>query len=576
MEYPCSASAFKRMRAIGDFDDSGFVHCVSAMSTGETCRKSTPVGTCSKFSNIFVDGELAACVANTPVISDVDDAYGLVDGRITRTEGLQFDAVNIRMIETLSNSEIHMCIAYGNWREGELRDPDETTKSRKAKARITAASPLMVELKDNADATGQYIGDGTSELLVMHEHAASESSGFCVGPFLGDGSGLRAEFFDLNSTMAVNVQTFERVTNHIENVAQWMFAENRASSELFADGRTNGDDSVTIDVQPTCACGAEAPQLTQPLSSTRAIDAVDASSQCVKNATHCSCSEKPWTPLIQLDFSPNTCKLGAEKDGLSCSCPGTSLCEREETSPCSKLLRIGDIDDQGRVECQYRNNQTCSKALNSRPCSGHVSVFINGQSSGCAASAPVTSDVNDMYGLRDGSATVANETLLDYINIRAIQSTFDEELHVCVIYGNAAQGMAQFGSSQAHLRKEKAKLTAAFDINIELRDDTTDAYHGDGSREVFMSHSHFAYKTDGFCVGPLLGDGSGLRATFYDLNNTLGVNVQSYDFVSGVLTSRVLWTFADHVTSADLFSDGRANGDDSVTVDLLPSCACVT
>jgi len=568
-EYPCSDSQYKRLRATGEFGTDGLVECEVSMSANDKCRKSVPVETCSKYSNIFIDGTLAGCVSNLQVISDIDDAYGLVNGRVSKLEGLELDMINLRVIETASSKNVHLCVIYGNWQEGEQQFPNDMDMSRKEKVRLTASSPLHIELRD--DPTDQYLGDGTNQVLIFQEHRPSQSDGFCVGPFLNDGSGLRSEFFDLSNLLGVNVQTFDRATHRIENLAQWKFADHHALSELNADGRTNGDDSVTIDVQPTCACGASAPKPLEPAA--RPIDPIDATSQCINNATHCSCSEKPWRPLIYLEDPPNTCTLDGEREGYSCSCPGTSLCERVVTEPCTKLVRIGDFDEQGRVECRYIDNQTCSKAINPVPCSDFVSTYINGQNVGCSATAPVAANVDDMYGLSAASATVTDGALLDYINIRAIKSTSDGELHVCVVYGDAAQGQAQFGTTDDNLRKEKVKLTASYNINIELRDDPDDDYLGDGSMEVLMSHSHRAFKTDGFCVGPMLGDGSGFRALFYDLNNTLGVNMESYDGTR--LVSQTTWTFKDNTASNDLAADGRANGDESVTVDILPSCACV-
>jgi len=567
-EYACASGSYKKLRAIGTFDEQGRVQCESATSTGETCRKSTAVKTCSEFSNVFVDGALVGCVSNIPVVSDVDDAFGLVDGRVNKIDALELDMINIRVIETLSSKNIHMCVVYGNWDTGSKLYPNDNALSRKAKARVTATSPLAIELP--VDPSEEIVGDGTTELLITSEQTVAQSEGFCIGPFLNDGSGFRAEFYELNSSLGVNVQTFEHSTSRIESLTQWKFAEHNAVSTLYADGRTNGDDRVTLDVVPTCECGATAPSPLEP-ATVRPIDPIDATSQCVKNSTHCSCSEKQWRPLVFL--GDDTCSLDAERDGFACACPGTSLCAHTTASePCTKLMKTGEVDAQGHVQCKYVDGQTCSKTTDASPCSDSVKMFVNGADMGCASSAPVNSNVDEMYGLTAGAASVLDGAMVDYINIRSIKTTSDGELHVCVVYGNAAQGEAVFGTEDNTLRREKVKITAAFDINIELKDDADDAYFGDGTSQVMMSHVHKVFKTDGFCIGPVLGDGSGVRAVFYDLDNMLGVNVQTYD--GSMMVSQSTWTFADHAPANELAADGRANGDESVTVDILPSCSC--
>mmetsp|Transcript_14569 Transcript_14569/g.38969 ORF Transcript_14569/g.38969 Transcript_14569/m.38969 type:complete len:556 (-) Transcript_14569:171-1838(-) len=258
LEYPCSESTYVRLRATGVFNAAGQVTCERAMRSDELCRKTVPITTCSSFSNIFIDGEYSGCAKNVQVSSDVDDAYGLRNGsRVTRLEGLELDMINIRVVETTRNDEVHLCVIYGNWLEGEELFSTSTAASRKASVRMTTISPLYVELRDTNSSSGseQYIDEGMKQLLVSSEYSPAQSEGFCVGPFLNDGSGLRAEFFNLANELGINVQTSERSTNNIQNLAQWKFVDHFATQQLSFDGRADGDESVTVDIQPTCACG---------------------------------------------------------------------------------------------------------------------------------------------------------------------------------------------------------------------------------------------------------------------------------------------------------------------------------
>eukprot|EP00183_Erythrolobus_madagascarensis_P004873 CAMPEP_0185856690 /NCGR_PEP_ID=MMETSP1354-20130828/29128_1 /TAXON_ID=708628 /ORGANISM="Erythrolobus madagascarensis, Strain CCMP3276" /LENGTH=337 /DNA_ID=CAMNT_0028558951 /DNA_START=58 /DNA_END=1071 /DNA_ORIENTATION=- len=305
-----------------------------------------------------------------------------------------------------------------------------------------------------------------------------------------------------------------------------------------------------------------------------AIAQVDPQASCVSNETHCTCLPTQHRRLVKIpDTNPQMCYLDPmEFESHKCACPGNALCEKLEFA-CEKLEAFGEFNAEGHVPCTEVRDPTCYGAGNPEPCSAHVNVFVDGVLKGCVDNIPVDSNVDDAYGYGDYKAQNIENVELDYINLRFIETTQNSELHFCVIYGNWKLGEVLHPNG-AFDRHEKAKITADFPLHIEIKDDASDFYAGDGTNEVLTEHTHYASKSDGYCLGPLLGDGSGVRAEFYDLNNIFGLNVQTYDSDTTSIVNLANWAFADHRPATDLQADGHSNGDESVIVEFRPTCTC--
>mmetsp|Transcript_10774 Transcript_10774/g.28822 ORF Transcript_10774/g.28822 Transcript_10774/m.28822 type:complete len:359 (-) Transcript_10774:437-1513(-) len=224
---------------------------VACKSSRGTCTKAENEKVCSSHSNIFIDGVLRTCVRNVPVVSDVDDAYGYSNSRANNLEGTLHDYINVRMVESTSSSDVHMCVIFGNWKIGGLEFSDDTAP-REEKVRFNASFPINVEIMD--DPSDQLVGDGTNELFLSLAHTAQSTDGVCIGPLLNDGSGIRGTFFDLRNMRGINIQTSEPDLS-ISSMYTWNFAANRPASTLTPEGRSDGDESVTVDIQPVCGCG---------------------------------------------------------------------------------------------------------------------------------------------------------------------------------------------------------------------------------------------------------------------------------------------------------------------------------
>mmetsp|Transcript_14763 Transcript_14763/g.31654 ORF Transcript_14763/g.31654 Transcript_14763/m.31654 type:complete len:341 (-) Transcript_14763:282-1304(-) len=296
---------------------------------------------------------------------------------------------------------------------------------------------------------------------------------------------------------------------------------------------------------------------------------------CIKNATHCSCVEKSYRSLIPSAFESGRCTLDVERTGAVCSCPGSSLCERD-VEPCgsNKLRAVGAFDVDGTVDCEELEGGDCERASEPQHCSAAVNVFVDGKLGGCVSTIPVMSDVDDAYGYSSWRANNIENVEYDMINLRFIETRANNELHFCVIYGNWRVGELEKPYEEEASRLEKAEITAAFPLYFEIKDDPSDVYEGEGTTKVNTAHAHYATKSDGYCLGPLLGDGSGVRAKFYDLNNILGVNVQTFNPATFGTSNLFKWDFADYRNGDDLKPDGRSDGDESVVVDFQPTCEC--
>mmetsp|Transcript_12604 Transcript_12604/g.27486 ORF Transcript_12604/g.27486 Transcript_12604/m.27486 type:complete len:336 (+) Transcript_12604:124-1131(+) len=329
---------------------------------------------------------------------------------------------------------------------------------------------------------------------------------------------------------------------------------------------------VTVFATVLCACSA-LPVLNQN-SLRPEIAKVAASESCVNNATHCTCVEgKTYRPLVEIEgTSPKMCRLNDEVEGNKCGCPGTALCEKEVFS-CSKLQATGEFNELGQVACTEIIDGTCEKASKPEQCSQNVNVFVNGDKAGCVRNVPVESNVDDAYGYGDWKAQNVENVQFDRVNLRLIETTANSEIHLCVIYGNWKLGEASY-STDSDTREVKSKITADFPLNFEIQDDPNDQYGGDGTTEISTFHRYIATKSDGYCIGPLVGDGSGFRAEFYDMDFMAGLNVQTYNEVTSGIENLASWSFNDHIPAVALRPDGRANGDESVVVDFKPTCSC--
>jgi len=293
------------------------------------------------------------------------------------------------------------------------------------------------------------------------------------------------------------------------------------------------------------------------------------------NSTHCSCSEKSYRSLIASTERFGHCMLDEERTGASCSCPGTSICERS-VEPCGtkKLRATGPMVEDGTVPCEAMPDAQCERASRPKHCTGAVNVYIDGVVQGCVNTIPVISDVDDAYGYGSARANNIENVEYDFINLRFIETRANEELHFCVIYGNWRIGEMVFPNDPTLSRKEKSMVTAHTPLHFEIRDDPNDYYSGDGTMNVTTSHAHYAYKSDGYCLGPLLGDGSTVRAKFFDLDYMLGVSVQTYNENTFSVSNLAKWTFADLRSADELRTTGQADGDESVIVDFQPACEC--
>jgi len=244
---------------ICDVVDTMKYNFVNITGNGQPCSTSvSPTALCPPLCSggvqIFVDGDAAGCIKSIPANTDVDEAYGYADFQANNIENLEYDYINLRFVNTLVDGELHFCTIYGNWQIGQQVNPNDPTLSRQEKATITAAFPLGIEIRD--DPGDDYAGDGTTQVDTDHEHYAYKSDGFCLGPLLGDGSSIKAQYYDLNNMLGVNVQTYNSATGAIENLVTWNFADNRPASDLQPDGRSNGDEAVLVEFKPSCVCAA--------------------------------------------------------------------------------------------------------------------------------------------------------------------------------------------------------------------------------------------------------------------------------------------------------------------------------
>lgn len=316
-----------------------------------------------------------------------------------------------------------------------------------------------------------------------------------------------------------------------------------------------------------------------PSNALRIADKVDVEASCLRNnGTHCTCIEKTYHPLESQ--GGGSCMVGAARTGFACACPGTSWCEVTNFQ-CEKAN--ADVPStlfvEGQpVSCTLDLAGACTKVQDLSVCNKYVNVYIDGERRGCIETVPVDVNVDDAYGYQDSKATSIDTVELDFINIRFIRTLTDSELHFCVIYGNWQIGEDLYNEPDKNdfNRKVKAHVTASYPLNLEIRDDPNDFYEGDGTTDVFTSHTFYVYKSDGFCMGPLLGDGSGVRAHFYDVNKLFGVNVQTYNEQNDVIANLGKWYWRDHVDNpdAELDSTSRANGNEQVTVEMRPTCSC--
>ncbi|KAA8499762.1 hypothetical protein FVE85_7347 [Porphyridium purpureum] len=269
-----------------------------------------------------------------------------------------------------------------------------------------------------------------------------------------------------------------------------------------------------------------------------------------------------------------------KKTGYACACPGTDFCEVApfECEKVSSSISSQDLVASELVSCTIEPGGACSKVDFLNVYNKCVNVYIDGIKQGCIETVPVESDVNDAYGYADAKATSIDTVEMDFINMRFICTMADGELHFCVIYGNWQLGEDVYNEpdKKQFNRKIKSHVTASFPLNLEILDDPSGFYSGDGTTDIYTSHVHYVYKSDGFCVGPVLGDGSGIRTHFYDVNKMFGVNVQTCDESNDLIINLGKWYWQDHVAnpSADLDSTGRANGDEQVTVEMRPTCSC--
>mmetsp|Transcript_17387 Transcript_17387/g.37750 ORF Transcript_17387/g.37750 Transcript_17387/m.37750 type:complete len:338 (+) Transcript_17387:71-1084(+) len=305
-----------------------------------------------------------------------------------------------------------------------------------------------------------------------------------------------------------------------------------------------------------------------------AVADVNPEDSCVSNATHCTCLQHTHKKLMKVpNTNPQMCVLDpVEYESHKCSCPGNALCERLEFS-CEKLETFGDFNELGQVACTEVTDATCFGVDHPEPCSENVNVFVDGTLAGCVRNIPVASNVDDAYGYGDAKAQNVENVEFDRINIRLIETTVNNDLHMCMIYGNWKVGEASH-TSDGDIREVRSKISAGFPLNFEIKDDPSDQYFNDGTPEIGTFHRYWATKSDGFCLGPLLGDGSGFRAEFYDLKFLHGLNVQTYNEATGGIDNLAAWTFADHQPATDLLPDGRADGDESVVVEFRPTCSC--
>mmetsp|Transcript_1645 Transcript_1645/g.3494 ORF Transcript_1645/g.3494 Transcript_1645/m.3494 type:complete len:337 (-) Transcript_1645:14-1024(-) len=333
--------------------------------------------------------------------------------------------------------------------------------------------------------------------------------------------------------------------------------------------------SVAMVVFVSVLCAASATPVVKRNALRQVVAEVDPKESCVNNATHCTCIDSTYRRLIPIEGSyPKKCTIDpVEIESNKCACPGTSLCERE-IFPCSKTQAVGEVDTSGEVVCTEIQDASCKKVMKPEPCSHHVNVFVNGEKAGCVNNVPVSSNVDEAYGYGDAKAQNIENVEYDRINLRLIETTMNNELHLCVIYGNWKVGEVELPNDPELSRKEKSKITADFPLFIEIKDDPNDFYSGDGTTEILTQHAHYAHKSDGYCLGPLLGDGSGIRAEFYDLDNIFGLNVQTYSKDTLSIENLAKWSFADYLPASALQADGRSDGDESVVVDFKPTCSC--
>jgi len=316
------------------------------------------------------------------------------------------------------------------------------------------------------------------------------------------------------------------------------------------------------------------------------LDWLEPQIACARTVTYCTCKEKAYRSLVLLnstyeghdDDDQLMCKLDEERDGFECACPGTALCRVNVQEHCNSRYRLlSDIQPDETAECEP-DKRRCERLSLQQTCSEFAEIFIDGQHRGCVGGVPVVSDIDYAYLLNNGRPNRIENLLHDYANLRLVERTSTNDMFMCVIYSNWFIGEQKYPHDDGthSTRRYKSRVSAGFPLYFVLKDDPSDGYSGEGTSILHTNHKMSAAESDGFCFGPVLVDGSATRIELYGLNSSLGVNVQSYNATTKTIENSVTWHFSDHVLGAELYSDGRTDGDEAVVIDLLPSCTCDT
>eukprot|EP00183_Erythrolobus_madagascarensis_P005554 CAMPEP_0185843960 /NCGR_PEP_ID=MMETSP1354-20130828/302_1 /TAXON_ID=708628 /ORGANISM="Erythrolobus madagascarensis, Strain CCMP3276" /LENGTH=424 /DNA_ID=CAMNT_0028543555 /DNA_START=42 /DNA_END=1317 /DNA_ORIENTATION=+ len=248
--------------------------------------------------------------------------------------------------------------------------------------------------------------------------------------------------------------------------------------------------------------------------------------------------------------------------GCVCAMGGPDTCEIEAGTRWVLTGNGDECESEPSLTAICPEEEVCPNPV--------LSLYIDDVPHGCVEPIQTTQTIVDYYGYNDAKAENLNDLEYEYLNLRFVQSSADNQLYYCAIYGDWARGEELYPVDNDVGRAEKSEVTAGFPLEFVVEDDPRgqfgDSYSGDGTTTVMTEHQHLSNKTDGYCIGPLgsMEVGDSFKARYYDLENTRGVAVGSY-----------LWKFVDNRAPGELsLTTGLTNGDDSVTVEFKTTCEC--
>eukprot|EP00170_Pyropia_yezoensis_P000214 contig_1408_g215 len=304
-----------------------------------------------------------------------------------------------------------------------------------------------------------------------------------------------------------------------------------------------------------------------------------AAASCLFTDTLCAC-EKATNASMCLrhvpDSNPLMCTESPCKLGWHCDCLGTSVCTHEEIPRYVAVAGAAAGGSGGLIACQLSTvpgrgvwlvtpsptptptptpPPTATPTMTPTPtptatatpspvplgsgtcpgastvvCSDFVLVELNGAPQACIRPVPVVNDVDDAYGYVNSQATKKDGLLHDYANLRFVHDTTQDELAVCVMYGDGIKRNDDSDLNQRRATCDVGTTCSASPLSWLIKDDDQDTYTpADGGMTVRAVHAWVSQLGDGFCVGSLSVDDGGMTLAFSKVALLHGLNFQSYD-----------------------------------------------